>query len=156
MELQHPDEWYGPAAALLNRRGDYSLVLYSCDGTGICMDYPLFSGSDLVFMDFNCTDTFHEAVPNRNILDVWHFRQGRIEIELPDQKVLHMSEGEFCVSAPSGILASCSFPFGRCNGVSFIIDRDSVDDATIHQMRTYGIDIRTIGRAPGLDARLYI
>lgn len=41
MKLQHTNEWYGAAAILLEKRTDYNLISYQCDGTRICRDYPL-------------------------------------------------------------------------------------------------------------------
>ncbi len=149
-------EWYGTTATLLKKCNDYSLISYRCNGTGICMDYPLFPGINLVFMDFDCKDTFSEPIPNRDILDIRHYQQGRVEFEFQNQKVFHMREDEFCVNALSNTPASCSFPFGRCNGVSFIIDRDSIDDATMRQMLLYGIDVKTIGENLELDLHWYI
>ena len=149
-------EWYGTTATLLKRSNDYSLISYQCNGTGICMDYPLFPGINLVFMDFNCKDTFSEPIPNRDILDIRHYQQGRVEFELQNQRVFHMGEDEFCINALSNTPASYSFPFGRCSGVSFVIDRGSIDEATMCQMLLYGIDVEAIGKDLELDLHWYV
>lgn len=120
------------------------------------MDYSLFSGIDLIFMDFNCSHTFREPMVNRDILDIRHYRQGRVEFEFQNQKVFHMRENEFCINTLANMPASYSFPFEKCSGVSLVIDRDSIDSSTIHQFSLYGIDIRNLGEHLELDIHWYI
>ena len=156
MDNQHRNEWYGPEATTFKKYKDYNLINYQCEGTGICMDYSLFSGIDLIFMDFNCSHTFREPMVNRDILDIRHYRQGRVEFEFQNQKVFHMRENEFCINTLANMPASYSFPFEKCSGVSLVIDRDSIDSSTIHQFSLYGIDIRNLGEHLELDSHWYI
>ena len=156
MDNQHRNEWYGPEATTFKKYKDYNLINYQCEGTGICMDYSLFSGIDLIFMDFNCSHTFREPMVNRDILDIRHYRQGRVEFEFQNQKVFHMRENEFCINTLANMPASYSFPFEKCSGVSLVIDRDSIDSSTIHQFSLYGIDIRNLGEHLELDIHWYI
>lgn len=156
MDNQHRNEWYGPEATTFKKYKDYNLINYQCEGTGTCMDYSLFSGIDLIFMDFNCSHTFREPMVNRDILDIRHYRQGRVEFEFQNQKVFHMRENEFCINTLANMPASYSFPFEKCSGVSLVIDRDSIDSSTIHQFSLYGIDIRNLGEHLELDIHWYI
>lgn len=156
MDNQDRNEWYGPEATTFKKYKDYNLINYQCEGTGICMDYSLFSGIDLIFMDFNCSHTFREPMVNRDILDIRHYRQGRVEFEFQNQKVFHMRENEFCINTLANMPASYSFPFEKCSGVSLVIDRDSIDSSTIHQFSLYGIDIRNLGEHLELDIHWYI
>ena len=75
MDNQHLNEWYGPEATTFKKHKDYNLINYQCEGTGTCMDYSLFSGIDLIFMDFYCSDTFHEPIPNKNIIEIRHYQK---------------------------------------------------------------------------------
>ena len=147
MDNQHRNEWYGPEATMFKKCDGYNLINYQCEGTGTCLDYSLFPGIDLIFMDFNCSDTFREPMVNRDILDIRHYRQGRVEFEFQNQKVFHMRENEFCINTLTNMPASYSFPLGKCSGVSFVIDRDGLDSATIQQLSLYGIDIKNLGAA---------
>ena len=74
MDNQHRNEWYGPEATMFKKCDGYNLINYQCEGTGTCLDYSLFPGIDLIFMDFNCSDTFREPMVNRDILDIRHYR----------------------------------------------------------------------------------
>lgn len=128
--MQHHREWYGKNTTRLIPHKYYNLIYYQCDGTGTCIDYPLFPGINLIFMDFNCTDIFKETLPKRDLLDIRHYQHGRVEFEFQNQKVFHMREDEFCINTLSNMVsapASYSFPFGCCNGVSFIIDRENME-----------------------------
>ena len=40
-------------------------------------------------MDFNCSDTFYEPIPNKNIIEIRHYQKGRVEFELKNNKVLN-------------------------------------------------------------------
>ena len=75
-------EWYGEYATLTDEHNDYIQIEYKCNGTGCLYDYALFPGIDLIFMDFNCPDTFHEPIPNKNIIEIRHYQKGRVEFEL--------------------------------------------------------------------------
>ena len=86
-------EWYGEYATLTDEHNDYIQIEYKCNGTGCLYDYALFPGIDLIFMDFNCPDTFHEPIPNKNIIEIRHYQKGRVEFELRNNKVFHMKEG---------------------------------------------------------------
>ena len=156
MDNQHRNEWYGPEATTFKKYKDYNLINYQCEGTGICMDYSLFSGIDLIFMDFNCSHTFREQMVIRDFLDIRHYRQGRVEFEFQNQKVFNMRDKEFCINTLANMPASYSFPFEKCSGVSLVIDRDSIDSSTIHQFSLYGIDIRNLGEHLELDIHWYI
>ena len=68
-------EWYGEYATLTDEHNDYIQIEYKCNGTGRLYDYALFPGIDLIFMDFNCPDTFHEPIPNKNIIEIRHYQK---------------------------------------------------------------------------------
>lgn len=80
-ELNKP-EWYGECAVITDEYDDYVQVEYKCSGAGTLYDYPLFPGINLIFMDFNCSDIFHEPIPNKNIIEIRHYQKGRVEFEL--------------------------------------------------------------------------
>ena len=121
MSELHKPEWYGECAIISDKYNDYVQIEYKCNGTGRLYDYTLFPGIDLIFMDFNCSDTFHEPIPNKNIIEIRHYQKGRVEFELRNNKVFHMKEGEFCINALANIPAAYSFPFGYSVGLSDVI-----------------------------------
>ena len=156
MDNQHRNEWYDPEATIFKKYKDYDLINYQCEGTGTCMDYSLFPGIDLIFMDFNCSDTFHEPIPNKNIIEIRHYQKGRVEFELRNNKVFHMKEGEFCINALANIPAACSFPFGYSVGLSCVIDKDSVDVKTQQIFSYYNIDVLNLGRELELEKKWFL
>ena len=68
MKEIHGTEWYGEYATLSDEHNGYVQIEYKCNGTGSLYDYALFPGINLIFMDFNCSDTFYEPIPNKNII----------------------------------------------------------------------------------------
>ena len=107
------NSWYGENVASVKKRQEYNLINYQCNGTGILMAYALFPGIDLVFMDFNCSDIFDEPTLNQDIIDIRHYRCGRVEFEFENHKVFHMSEDEFCINVLASMPAKLSFPFKK-------------------------------------------
>ena len=103
MKELHGTEWYGEYATLTDEHNDYVQIEYKCNGTGRLYDYTLFPGIDLIFMDFNCSDTFHEPIPNKNIIEIRHYQKGRVEFELRNNKVFHMY---FTISNSCGLKIS--------------------------------------------------
>lgn len=144
-------EWYGEYATLTDEHNDYIQIEYKCNGTGCLYDYALFPGIDLIFMDFDCPDTFHEPIPNKNIIEIRHYQKGRVEFELRNNKVFHMKEGEFCINALANVPAAYSFPFGNSVGLSCVIDKDSVDSETQQLFSYYNIDVLNLGRELELE-----
>lgn len=142
----HESEWYGEGAVIADKYDDYVQVKYKCNGTGTLYDYPLFPGINLIFMDFNCSDIFHEPIPNKNIIEIRHYQKGRVEFELRNNKVFHMKEGELCIDALANVPAAYSFPFGYSVGLSCVIDKDSVDSETQQIFSYYNIDVLNLGR----------
>lgn len=154
MKELHGTEWYGEYATLTDEHNDYVQIEYKCNGTGRLYDYTLFPGIDLIFMDFNCSDTFHEPIPNKNIIEIRHYQKGRVEFELRNNKVFHMKEGEFCINALANIPAAYSFPFGYSVGLSCVIDKDSVDVETQQIFSYYNIDVLNLGRELELEKKV--
>ena len=93
----HPD-WYDKNAKLISRKPGCSVISYQCNGTGILYDYSIFPGIDLIFMDFNCSDIFDEPNEMRNVLEIRHYQEGRVEFEFEGDKVFHLQQDEFCVN----------------------------------------------------------
>lgn len=156
MTQHHGLEWYGEGATFAEVCNDYTKVEYKCNGIGVLYDYALFLGIDLIFMDFNCTDTFREPIPNKNIIEIRHYQKGRVEFELRNNKVFHMKEGELCINALANIPAAYSFPFGYSVGLSCVIDKDSVDAETQQIFSYYNIDVLNLGRELELEKKWFL
>ncbi|WP_347489073.1 AraC family transcriptional regulator [Desulfoscipio sp. XC116] len=149
-------DWYGKGVKLLKQHFGCSVISYQCNGTGMLHDYALFPGINLIFMDFNCADTFDEPSEVRNILELRHYQEGRIEFEFDGQKVFHLQQDEFCINALMNMPARYSFPFEYCTGLSLIIDRDALTDETISQLAPYQIDLSALEYDLDLERQWYI
>lgn len=151
----HPS-WYGENSKLLEHHPGYCVISYQCSGTGILHDYALFSGIDLVFMDFHCADVCEEPSVTQNMLELRHYREGRVEFEFDDKRVFHLQQDEFCINATVHMPARYSFPFKYCHGLSLIIDRDAVTRNTSDLLAQFGVDLSVLNLNLDLDQQWYI
>ena len=139
----HPD-WYDKNAKLISRKPGCSVISYQCNGTGILYDYSIFPGIDLIFMDFNCSDIFDEPNEMRNVLEIRHYQEGRVEFEFEGDKVFHLQRDEFCVNGMLNMPARYSFPFDYCSGLSLVLDKNSMTEVTRSQLALFQIDISVL------------
>ena len=139
----HPD-WYDKNAKLISRKPGCSVISYQCNGTGILYDYSIFPGIDLIFMDFNCSDIFDEPDEMRNVLEMRHYQEGRVEFEFEGDKVFHLQQDEFCVNGMLNMPARYSFPFDYCSGLSLVLDKNSMTEVTRSQLALFQIDISVL------------
>lgn len=151
----HPG-WYGENSKLLEQHTGYSVISYQCNGSGILYDYALFPGVDLIFMDFHCIDTFEEPGGIKNILELRHYREGRVEFEFTDQRVFHLQQDEFCINAMVNMPIHYSFPHEHCYGVSLIIDQDTILRETLHLLQRFGVDLPSLNLDLDLERQWYI
>ena len=139
----HPD-WYDKNAKLISRKPGCSVISYQCNGTGILYDYSIFPGIDLIFMDFNCSDIFDEPNEMRNVLEIRHYQEGRVEFEFEGDKVFHLQQDEFCVNGMLNMPARYSLPFDYCSGLSLVLDKNSMTEVTRSQLALFQIDISVL------------
>ena len=139
----HPD-WYDKNAKLISRKPGCSVISYQCNDTGILYDYSIFPGIDLIFMDFNCSDIFDEPNEMRNVLEIRHYQEGRVEFEFEGDKVFHLQQDEFCVNGMLNMPARYSFPFDYCSGLSLVLDKNSMTEVTRSQLALFQIDISVL------------
>ena len=139
----HPD-WYDKNEKLISRKPGCSVISYQCNGTGILYDYSIFPGIDLIFMDFNCSDIFDEPNEMRNVLEIRHYQEGRVEFEFEGDKVFHLQQDEFCVNGMLNMPARYSFPFDYCSGLSLVLDKNSMTEVTRSQLALFQIDISVL------------
>ena len=137
-------DWYDKNAKLISRKPGCSVISYQCNGTGILYDYSIFPGIDLIFMDFNCSDIFDEPNEMRNVLEIRHYQEGRVEFEFEGDKVFHLQQDEFCVNGMLNMPARYSFPFDYCSGLSLVLDKNSMTEVTRSQLALFQIDISVL------------
>lgn len=151
----HPD-WYDEGATLLEQQPGCSIISYECNGRGILYDYAIFPGIDLIFMDFNCSDIFEEPNQVRNMLELRHYHEGRIEFEFEGDKVFHLQQDKFCVNGMLNMPARYSFPFDYCSGLSLVIDKYSMTTETKAQLALFQIDVSVLEEDLGPAHQWYI
>ncbi|WP_027400022.1 helix-turn-helix domain-containing protein [Anaerovorax odorimutans] len=149
-------DWYDKEAIIMKETPYYYIIKYSCNNSGTIMDYKVFPGINLVFMDFKSSKIFDEPIPNRDIIDIRHYREGRVEFEFENHKVFYMQEDEFCINSIANTPAKFSFPFKRCSGVSILIDEESINEDTCNMFSSFGINLKELVSKLKLECSWYI
>ena len=141
----HPD-WYDKNAKLISRKPGCSVISYQCNGTGILYDYSIFPGIDLIFMDFNCSDIFDEPNEMRNVLEIRHYQEGRVEFEFEGDKVFHLQQDEFCVNGILAILSQLTslFHLGTVTKRMRMLLTTPAMEGNEQDVHTYDIELKNV------------
>ena len=149
-------DWYGVQAKVLLQDSERVVVDYGCNGRGIVKNYNLFEGIQLCFLDFETDESMKAQKFNPDIIQITHCQTGRYECEFANHTVSYFPEGYFSVAATEHLPVSFSFPLRKYYGVSLVIDRQVLSDATRQMMQTIPIDIDKIGTTLGHETRWYV
>lgn len=149
-------EWYGAKAKVIEKRENYTVVDYGCLGHGIVTSYYLFAGIQLNFMDFETPDIMSSQKFNSDIITISHCRLGRYECEFPNQTVAYLPEGYFSVNGTEYLPLSFLFPLQQYNGLSLVIDKQSLTAETHQLMSTIPIDLAKMGTTLELEKNWYV
>lgn len=90
------------------------------------------------------------------MLELRHYREGRVEFEFDDQRVFHLQQNEFCINAVEHMPTRYSFPFAFCHGLSLIIDQDAMTRETVQLLSQFRVDLSAINLALDLERQWYI
>lgn len=149
-------EWYGIQAKVLAQSDDCVVVDYGCNGRGIVKNYNLFEGIQLCFLDFETDGSMKTQKFNPDIIQITHCQTGRYECEFANHTVSYLPEDYFSVAATEHLPISFSFPLRKYYGVSLVIDRQALSEATRQLMQMIPIDLDRIGTTLGLETRWYV
>lgn len=67
------------------------------DGTATMVSYTVFDGVELMYQDVTMGEVHHTATPLQGLFEFHFVRDGRVECEFENGKVLYMDEGDISV-----------------------------------------------------------
>ncbi|NEZ47260.1 helix-turn-helix transcriptional regulator [Clostridium niameyense] len=139
-------EWIQKNNIKIEKHKDYSIIKYICDddGYGRVISYNLFTGINIIFMDFHTLQSFNETILNNEIIEIRHSNKGRVEFEFGDRGVFYLKEDEFCINKAKNLPVKYSFPFAYNSGVSLVIDRSIINEKTQQVLSLFGINIKQL------------
>lgn len=152
----YKQEWYGEKARIIAQNQNYTVSKYGCNGKGIITTYQVFDGIQVVFIDFETSDTFIPETPHNDIIEISWCRKGRVECEFANRTHSHLQEGDFWVEGANYIPVSYSFPFSNFEAVSLVIDKRALTEKSKRMIAAFSIDIYKTGNNLGLDKSMYI
>ncbi len=149
-------EWYGKQAMIIEQTNDYTIVDYGCKGSGAVINYCLFNGIQISFLDFDTPEIMPSQKFNSDIITISHCRAGRYECEFPNHTMAYLPENYFSVNSTQYLPISFSFPLQKYSGLSLVIDKQALT-AGIHRiMDMIPIDLEKIGTTLNLERNWYV
>lgn len=88
--------------------------------------YPLFEGIELVYYDMHAQTCDIELIQGREILEVNHCQEGRVEFEYKNGEYLYLSSGDLSIQKRGKDIRNSYFPIGHYHGISVMIDMTRV------------------------------
>lgn len=84
--------------------------------------YPIFEGIELVYYDIHTNTCDIELTRGREILEVNHCQEGRVEFEYKNGEYLYLSSGDLSIQKHGKDICNSYFPIGHYHGISVMID----------------------------------
>ncbi len=134
-------DWYGSKASLISNDEDRTVIDYGCEGKGIITVYDLFEGVQLCFMDCDTSEQFHSQIFSDDVIQLTYCRYGRYECEFTDHRVSYLPEGSVAVEETACLPETFSFPLGKFDAVSIVIDRSKAGKDFMLMLRALNFDI---------------
>lgn len=149
-------DWYGSDARIIAQEPDCTVIDYGCADRGIVTNYNLFDGIQLSFLDFDTGANFPSQKFNSDIITISHCMAGRYECEFPNHTMAYLPEGSFSVNGTKYLPVSFSFPLHKYQGLSLVIDKQSLPDGVHRMMEILPIDLAEIGETLELEKHWYV
>lgn len=149
-------EWYGDRAREIEREKHFSVIDYGCEGKGMVINYSIFPGIQITFLDFDTTEVFPSQKYDSDIIEINYCKRGRYECEFANHTMTYLQAGYFCVSGTKYLPLSFSFPLKCYNGLSVVIDKKALGESVKQMMDIVPIDLNKIGNGLNLEQGWYI
>lgn len=115
---------YGPGIQTLIQGNDCSVYkMENQTGEGIITRYPVFPGIELLYNDIHMSDGLnHNKLPQKDIMEINHCREGRFECAFPDGKTAYLGAGDLAINMLSNTTSGTWFPLAHYHGISIVIN----------------------------------
>lgn len=134
----------------------FSIYKYPCKGKGEIIEYKVFDGIEIVFMDFNTQDAFFPDTQYRDMTEITWCLEGRVECEFPNHTISHLQSGDFGIQDSQFLPISYRFPLKIFKAATLIIDKKNFSNETIRIMKCFSIDLEKFYETLGLDRSWYV
>lgn len=94
------------------------------EGEGTASIYPLFSGIEIIQLDFQASRYIPVVYREKNILNINHCLEGRAECRMSDGCLQYIGEGDLFLNTMYNPSDSIELPLGYYRGIVVMIDLD--------------------------------
>ncbi|MBU3184539.1 helix-turn-helix transcriptional regulator [Clostridium estertheticum] len=122
---QREQKIYGSLVEIMKRENDCTAYrIIDKSGEVVMTSYTVFPGIELIYNDVHMQICQVDADPPKNILEINHCREGRIECEFDNGEYLYLSKGDLSIQLKDGSCHNSYFPLSHYHGISVAIDLD--------------------------------
>ena len=101
-------------------------------GEGIITCYPVFNGIQLLYNDIHMSSGADQnKLPNRDIMEINHCREGRFECEFTMGSTAYLGEGDLAINMLSNTTSGSWFPLSHYHGISIVVELAAASDTLI-------------------------
>lgn len=116
-------EIYGNAVEIITRDNDCTIYrINDISGNALMTSYTVFPGIELIYNDVHMESCKIEVSPPKNIIEINHCREGRIECELGGGEYMYLSKGDLSIQIKDDSCHCSYFPLSHYHGISISID----------------------------------
>lgn len=114
---------YGSKVKIIKREKDCTAYSISDkSGAAVMTSYSVFPGIELIYNDVHMQSCQIDTTPPKNILEINHCSEGRIECEFNNGEYLYLSKGDLSIQLKDDSCNSSYFPLSHYHGISVAID----------------------------------
>lgn len=115
-------DMYGNDVKLVETGEDYrTYKIINKNGEGVMTIYKVFEGVQLLYNNFNSSSCYTDTENCPNVISINHCFKGRFECNIGEHYI-YMGEGDLAISRLKGKAKRSSFPLGKYEGVTLLID----------------------------------
>ncbi len=113
---------------IITENTEECIVYRSADAPDECVltRYAIFEGIELVYYDVHMQTCGIDLTLNREILEINHCQEGRIEFEYKNGEYLYLSKGDLSIQKRSKDIQNRYCPLNHYHGISVMIDMTKV------------------------------
>lgn len=113
-------------------------------GSGTMTMYSVFDGVYIMYNDFHMAHCFSYFSPNIDMLCIDHCREGRIEWQTNDGRVLYIEAGDMQINTRHYHCTDFCFPLSHYHGVTVGFDLEAAEKSLPNILDGFDVNIREI------------
>ncbi len=148
--------YYTDVLELSNKDGISTYEIKNESGTGMLSCYFVAPGLYICYNDIHLSYVEQNYVSKKNILQIHHCAEGRVEYEMQDNTFGYIKPGNIAVYNWKNKPVKSTFPISHYHGLSILLDLDMLIDENDNLFGNFNIDFLSINENFCNKPMLYI